>query len=716
MAVDQEARDLINSILAEFATRPDGGTWGVPADYSVLVRQDQPPASGASQFKVEDVPVAQNSFLGRVAGDIEDRTFAEVLSDIGASASGHNHDASYAALVHATRHQSAGADAIKLDDLAAPDDNTDLDLSTSVHGLAPKAPNVVDQFLNGLGAFSLPAGSSGGTDVAIVDGGTGSSSASDARTALGLAIGVNVQAFNAKTVIGPAAPPTKDRGIVVWDGTFGDAVLSTSPTIGATGAMVIDVSADVIPLTLKGHTTQTSNILVAETQAGSADLLTLTNAGNLMVGGTGLIKGNLTIGDGSAEDVVLTCDGTTNDGVVTWKGALDYFQFSDDVLMDAAERMYFRSTSQSLYSNAGSELTLIAPDQFNISSSLVDLSDSLTVASNVIIGTSLTVNTNTLVVDAINNRVGVGTASPDNQLHIVQSGTPSSPRGLRVDYHVSATTASVIAFGRSRGTAASPTALQDLDQIGLFRAYGYDGAAYLTPSAFGFIVDGAVSSGVLPTALRFFTGKASFGTECARFTSDCEFLLGTTTRVPTALFAMASTTQGFLLPAMTTAQKAAISSPATHLLVADTDLGRIDRYTGSAWVTIGSDSPTIIPYNHPDSSGSDTWMQFGETFMTTASGMRMARDGSITAHSTHTNVTTATSGDVTFEVRINNSNQASLENEFLSAGGTGQRSTSKTVARGSVAFSAGDIIHMIAIENGTMVWDDVMGYIEVMFD
>ena len=43
--------------------------------------------------------------------------------------------------VHASRHQSGGSDAIKLDDLVAPDDNTDLDASTSAHGLFPKFPN-----------------------------------------------------------------------------------------------------------------------------------------------------------------------------------------------------------------------------------------------------------------------------------------------------------------------------------------------------------------------------------------------------------------------------------------------------------------------------------------------------------------------------------------------------------------------------------------------
>jgi hypothetical protein len=40
--------------------------------------------------------------------------------------------------LHATHHQSGGIDPIKLDDLATPDDNTDLNVSTARHGLVPK--------------------------------------------------------------------------------------------------------------------------------------------------------------------------------------------------------------------------------------------------------------------------------------------------------------------------------------------------------------------------------------------------------------------------------------------------------------------------------------------------------------------------------------------------------------------------------------------------
>lgn len=61
---------------------------------------------------------------------------------------------------HATSHQSGGSDAVKLDDLAAPDDNTDLNASASAHGLLRKLSNVSTEFLNGQGNWATPAGGS----------------------------------------------------------------------------------------------------------------------------------------------------------------------------------------------------------------------------------------------------------------------------------------------------------------------------------------------------------------------------------------------------------------------------------------------------------------------------------------------------------------------------------------------------------------------------
>jgi hypothetical protein len=59
-------------------------------------------------------------------------------------------------LAHAANHVSGGPDAIKLDDLAAPDDNTDLNVSITKHGLTPKAPNSVAQFLRGDATWAIP--------------------------------------------------------------------------------------------------------------------------------------------------------------------------------------------------------------------------------------------------------------------------------------------------------------------------------------------------------------------------------------------------------------------------------------------------------------------------------------------------------------------------------------------------------------------------------
>ena len=51
---------------------------------------------------------------------------------------------------------AAKAKLIKLDDFAATDDNTDLNASTTAHGLLPKLSDAATDFLNGTGAYSVP--------------------------------------------------------------------------------------------------------------------------------------------------------------------------------------------------------------------------------------------------------------------------------------------------------------------------------------------------------------------------------------------------------------------------------------------------------------------------------------------------------------------------------------------------------------------------------
>lgn len=70
---------------------------------------------------------------------------------------------------HASSHQSGGSDAIKLDDLATPDDNTDLNATTARHGLLPKLSGSTTQFLRGDGSWATPpsGGGSGSDEISV---------------------------------------------------------------------------------------------------------------------------------------------------------------------------------------------------------------------------------------------------------------------------------------------------------------------------------------------------------------------------------------------------------------------------------------------------------------------------------------------------------------------------------------------------------------------
>lgn len=77
---------------------------------------------------------------------------------------------------------------------------------------------------------------------------------------------------------------------------------------------------------------------------------------------------------------------------------------------------------------------------------------------------------------------------------------------------------------------------------------------------------------------------------------------GTFTDVASSRLTINSTTQGMLPPRMTTAQKNAIASPATGLVVYDTDLKTIANYNGTSWVSLTANAPSQQVY-----TGTITW-------------------------------------------------------------------------------------------------------------
>jgi hypothetical protein len=150
-------------------------------------------------------------------------------------------------------------------------------------------------------------------------------------------------------------------------------------------------------------------------------------------------------------------------------------------------------------------------------------------------GTSAFGSSANLFWDSANNKLGIGTSSPNSYGTLTVKGatTPLSlinDNFMNIDYYSYRTAVlhNINYVYAARGTEASRLTLSNGDNIYRIQTSGYDGTSFLTATYIDFFVDSAVSTGVMSGAIRLFTGTNGTPTERMRITSAGNVGIGTT--------------------------------------------------------------------------------------------------------------------------------------------------------------------------------------------
>jgi microcystin-dependent protein len=139
------------SILEIFSARPHAGVDVADGDVLPIADVSDTDANKTKGISIVQLLVAIKARLGTAAGlDVgtgvgtvpwaDDLRFSDERTPV----------------PHGNSHKNAGLDQIRVDEFAAPTDNTNGNVSTTTHGFVPKAPSDTQKFLRGDGTWAVP--------------------------------------------------------------------------------------------------------------------------------------------------------------------------------------------------------------------------------------------------------------------------------------------------------------------------------------------------------------------------------------------------------------------------------------------------------------------------------------------------------------------------------------------------------------------------------
>ena len=125
-----------------------------------------------------------------------------------------------------------------------------------------------------------------------------------------------------------------------------------------------------------------------------------------------LFSNAITFGTNVNADVVVTFDATSNNGVLSWMEDEDYFKFSDDILIDTAEKILFRDAQIFLNSSTDGRLNIAADTDVVVDTTTFDVNANTEISGSLTLGTSTAVSS---IVDEDNMASNSATALATQQ-------------------------------------------------------------------------------------------------------------------------------------------------------------------------------------------------------------------------------------------------------------------------------------------------------------
>ena len=114
-----------------------------------------------------------------------------------------------------------------------------------------------------------------------------------------------------------------------------------------------------------------------------------------------LYSNALSFGTGADDDIVVTFNANSNDGVFTWMEDEDYFKFSDDILINSTERLNFQDTGTYIYSSTDGQLDLVADTEIQIAATTIDINGNVDISGNLIVAGNTIAGAEIAVLDGV---------------------------------------------------------------------------------------------------------------------------------------------------------------------------------------------------------------------------------------------------------------------------------------------------------------------------